>query len=158
MNLATRFRFLLLAALSVLLAGLAWGAAGTPATASKTPTVARKARSHRSHAHKAAMPKAKSETKSAGMRIYLDPESGQFTSAPVNDETALMKDLDPLNDSDVGLQQVQLPDGSWMLDHKGRFAENAVIFVDPAGNKSFRCVKSRTELLEPIPNALREDR
>jgi hypothetical protein len=93
----------------------------------------------------------------AGLRIYLDPETGVL-GGPANG-AALANDIDPLNDSVEGLTEVRMPDGSYMLDMKGRFAEYAMIQTDANGKRVFRCVGSRKELLQPAPApAPREDR
>jgi len=94
-------------------------------------------------------------TGTAGLRIFLDPETGVL-GGPGN-SAALANDIDPLNDSVEGLTEVRMPDGSWMLDMKGRFAEYAVVQKDANGTLVFRCVGSRKELLQPLP-APREDR
>ena len=97
----------------------------------------------------AAQPVAKSELAmphpmpvgSAGLRAYMDPETGSMTTVqPVGMEPV---EIDPNNDSDVGLQQVQLPAGRGvMIDLQGRYQEYMVVRLDACGHRVFNCEKN----------------
>jgi hypothetical protein len=98
---------------------------------------------------KVAAPVAKSELAtpapqpvgSAGLRAYVDPETGSMTTVrPVGMEPVA---IDPNNDSDVGLQQVQLPAGRGvMIDLQGRYQEYMVVRLDASGHRVFSCEKN----------------
>jgi hypothetical protein len=75
----------------------------------------------------------------AGMRIYLDPETGTFGPPPAGAEP--VGGINPLNDSDAGLVQVRLPDGSYMVDLEGRFQEYYVVQMTPSGKRVVKCVQ-----------------
>ena len=170
----TTFRWFLLTATLLLTIAVVWSASSAP-TRRKAPStvttsalvsrpaakqVATKPATHAIAAKRAA-PKATASSVApvaagtAGLKIYLDPETGQL-GGPGNG-AALANDIDPLNDSVDGLVEVRMPDGSYMLDMKGRFAEYAVIQTDASGKRVFRCVRSRAELMKPVP-ATTEDR
>jgi len=72
-----------------------------------------------------------------GMKIYLDPETGDVTSTPT-DEAVTQLDPDMANllrhDSE-GLQQVALKNGGYFLDTDGRFGDVVVLRVDANGKK-----------------------
>jgi hypothetical protein len=75
----------------------------------------------------------------AGMRIYLDPETGTVGPPPAG--AAVPDGINPLNDTDAGLVQVRLPDGSYMVDLEGRFEEYYVVQTTPTGKRLVKCVQ-----------------
>lgn len=76
----------------------------------------------------------------SGMRIQLDAEGQQVPP------TAIESDL---NYSSVGLTEIQMPDGSVMVDLEGRFQEFEVIVRDPVtGKLSMRCVQDPAKALD----------
>jgi hypothetical protein len=79
----------------------------------------------------------------AGMWIYKDPETGTIGPRPAGAEPA--SSINPLNDSDAGLVQVQLPDGSYMVDLQGRFQDYYVLEMTPSGQRVVKCVQNPKE-------------
>jgi len=75
----------------------------------------------------------------AGMRIYMDPETGTIGPRPAG--MAVADGINPLNDTDAGLVQVRLPDGSYMIDLQGRFEEYYVVQMTPEGKRLVKCVQ-----------------
>ncbi len=148
MKFPATIRFLLPLALGTLVAATAWCAAASPAAPARatTTTTRKAARTAHRHARPAAAV-AKTAPGTAGLKIYLDPETGRLGAPPAGAQ-ALAQDIDPLNESDAGLVQVRMPDGHYMMDLKGRFAENVVVQIDPSGRRVMRCVRSRAELLQ----------
>lgn len=75
----------------------------------------------------------------AGMRIYLDPETGDVTSTPpANTVLQLDPDMENLlrHDSE-GLTQTTRPDGTVFLDTAGRYGDVVVLRVDENGKMTF---------------------
>jgi hypothetical protein len=89
----------------------------------------------------------------AGMRVYLDPESGQITSIPPAD-AVLPADL-PV---EAEMQQVRLPDGSYMLDSKNGPQDYLIMKLDANGKKVVECTQDPTKALQTPPAPQREDR
>src|SRR5262245_32880497 len=72
----------------------------------------------------------------AGMRAYLDPESGGvIVGVPIPGEEIAPEQAPPQ------LQEEVLPDGSVMMDLKGTGQEYMILQVDAAGERSVRCVQ-----------------
>ena len=75
----------------------------------------------------------------AGMRAFLDPESGTLGVPPAqplfaaSDKTAPSSSEQPV--------QIVLPDGSVMMDLKGTCQEYVVMQLDANGRLSTRCVQ-----------------
>jgi hypothetical protein len=72
----------------------------------------------------------------AGMRAYIDPETGLVTSVPppgAIQPTAEQPEVEPV--------QIRLPDGSYMLDMKGSNVEYMVIKRDADGKPVVECTK-----------------
>jgi len=72
----------------------------------------------------------------AGMRAYIDPETGLVTSVPppgAIQPTAENPEVEPV--------QIRLPDGSYMLDMKGSNVEYMVIKRDADGKPVVECTK-----------------
>ena len=99
---------------------------------------------------------AQSQVKAAaGMRIFLDPETGEI-GPPTAAATGLETEA---NSEDMtGLQQVQLPDGSYMVDLQGRFEESMVIQLDANGHRVVSCTRDVKKTLAHPPTPQREDR
>lgn len=79
-------------------------------------------------------------TPSAGMRAYIDPETGQL-GTPAS--------LPPLSIEEKALlepaqtpREVVLPDGSVMLELNGTGQEFTVMHLDAAGNRTVQCVQN----------------
>lgn len=62
---------------------------------------------------------------SPGLLYYRDPETGELGVPPAHVARAMQ--LDATNFSDAGLELVELPDGSKMIDLQGRFQMSSVI-------------------------------
>jgi len=90
-----------------------------------------------------------------GMRIHLDPETGTFGGPlpPLTEEAAL---LEP----EVQEEPVQtvLPDGSVMVDLKGRGQEYFILQLDANGQRVVRCVQDPKTALQPAPSVKPEER
>jgi hypothetical protein len=80
----------------------------------------------------------------AGLVAYIDPSTGGLTTTPTEEQRAAMRSALAalVNDSDEGLVEVTLPDGSVMLDLQGRFQEALAVLVAPDGTRHYECVSS----------------
>jgi len=78
-----------------------------------------------------AQPRAAGE---AGMRAYIDPETGTL-GGPVADDGASV-----IIDSGAGLVEERLPNGAVKIDLQGQFQEYAVMQLDANGHPVMRCV------------------
>lgn len=80
----------------------------------------------------------------AGLVAYIDPATGGLTATPTEEQRAAMRAALAalVNDSDEGLVEVTLPDGSVMLDLRGRFQEALVVLMAPDGTRRYECVSS----------------
>jgi hypothetical protein len=78
----------------------------------------------------------------AGMRLYVDPDTKQIIDSPVAQPTADgIESLQSLfNTSHVGLVEVEGPvGGGKMVDLKGRFQHAYTAAIDASGNLSAGC-------------------
>lgn len=92
-------------------------------------------------AESAPTPSAAKAQGEAGMRAYVDPQSGQLVSEPVTDEQkrqATAVDSAFSQDSS-DLEVVHLPDGSTMMDLQGRFQQATVASVQSDGRLTTYC-------------------
>ena len=80
----------------------------------------------------------------AGLVAYIDPATGGLTATPTEEQRAAMRAALAalVNDSDQGLVEVTLPDGSVMLDLQGRYQEALAVLVAPDGTRRYECVSS----------------
>ena len=81
---------------------------------------------------------------SAGMVVGIDPETGKLGLPSKADRAALERaaNLSPaLDRSEAGLVVVHKPDGSRMIDLKGRFQNYMVVRLTPDGRKTESCVE-----------------
>lgn len=76
----------------------------------------------------------------AGMRAYIDPETGKLGAPPT--EGAGLPGSDVIIDSGLGLVQQVLPNGSVMVDLKGQFQDYAIMEIDASGHRVVRCVQN----------------
>jgi hypothetical protein len=91
----------------------------------------------------------------AGMRVYLDPESGTIGGVPPAgvEEVAVQPGLEEQPVETV------LPDGSVMLDLKGHGQEYFIMQLDANGNRVTRCVQEDPKAaLKTVPTPKPEDR
>ncbi len=73
----------------------------------------------------------------AGMRAYIDPETGTL-GGPVTD--AGLGGSNVIIDSGEGLVEERLPNGAVKIDLQGQFQEYAVMQLDANGHPVMRCV------------------
>jgi hypothetical protein len=76
-----------------------------------------------------------------GMRVYLDPETGEFIPRPIDaTQPDVAKDItDPMNTSSEGLIIEPAPGGGVMIDLRGRFRNMATATIDSEGNMVVPC-------------------
>jgi hypothetical protein len=78
---------------------------------------------------------------SAGMVVALDPETGTFGPPNAEQAKALEEQMKAsLNQSDVGLEFVNHPDGSTSVDLQGRFQSMSIAQIGPDGRVHTTCV------------------
>src|SRR5262249_36316722 len=82
---------------------------------------------------RAAIPSAKNNPTEAGMRAYLDPETGTI-GPPANPQSAIAG----TQDDGPTLHEVVLPDGSVMVDLQGTLQDYLIVNVDPKGHRIMR--------------------
>jgi hypothetical protein len=78
----------------------------------------------------------------SGMVVVVDPETKQLRAPVGREAEALLGAIPAMNQSDAGLKQVRLPDGSFMMDLQGRFQEYAFVTVGPDGKLRAACGSS----------------
>lgn len=80
----------------------------------------------------------------AGLVAYIDPATGGLTSTPTEEQRAALRAALAalVNESDAGLSEVMLPDGTVVMDLQGRFQEAVVVQVAPDGTRHLACVGS----------------
>lgn len=80
----------------------------------------------------------------AGLVAYIDPATGGLTATPTEEQRAAMRTALAalVNDSDEGLVEVTLPDGSVVMDLQGRFQEAVVVQVASDGTQHMQCIGS----------------
>jgi hypothetical protein len=81
--------------------------------------------------------------KSSGLKVYIDPETGEFLDSPPEkmpaeiqrtDEEAISTSIEELEQ-----REVDLPGGGVMMDLKGRFHQYQTATKDADGNITIRC-------------------
>lgn len=90
---------------------------------------------------KVSEPSAAAGTAEAGLRVYVDPQSGELVSQPVTAEQrhqAATADS-MFNEDTSDLVPVQMADGSIMVDLKGRFQQATVATVQADGSIRTYC-------------------
>ncbi len=78
----------------------------------------------------------------SGMVVVVDPETKQLRAPQGREAEALLGAIPALNQSDAGLVQVRLPDGSYMIDLQGRYQEYAFVTVGSDGKLRAACGSS----------------
>ncbi len=87
----------------------------------------------------------------AGLRVYKDPQTGEFTDPPPADATTIAPVGRALNRSHEGLvaePNTAVPGGGVRLDLQGRFRSHFIATKDADGKVSLRCVPEH-ELPKP---------
>lgn len=94
----------------------------------------------------------------AGMRAYIDPETGTLGGPgplpPPSDEAVKALGPETLEEP----VETVLPDGSVMLDLKGRGQEYSIMQLDADGQRVVRCVENPNTALQTPPKVEREER
>lgn len=77
----------------------------------------------------------------AGMRVYVDPQTGELVSSPVTAEQRQQASAADaaFNQDNTDLVPVRMPDGSIMVDLQGRFQQATVATVQPDGSIRTYC-------------------
>lgn len=84
----------------------------------------------------------------AGLRVHLDPETGDVVESPEADAVFV---LDPELENAISKDYSDLPtivhaDGSASIDLQGRGQEASLVSIDANGNKKIVCVSHASEL------------
>lgn len=89
---------------------------------------------------------------SSGMKVYRDPETGEFLDSPPERLPAEIKRAEEqaISTSHEGLEQrkVDKPGGGVMMDLKGRFRHYQTATKDADGNITIRCTPNEPVLTE----------
>ena len=90
----------------------------------------------------------KSTPTEAGMRAYLDPETGTFTSLP--EGAAIGPDGLP-GDVAVVLVEQPLPGRGFTIDLQGSLEDYSVLHIDAQGRRHMNCTKDPRTALKRVP-------
>lgn len=148
------------APLLLLVAGAAWGEQGPGSRPGAAEALCREtstapAEERDEPAASAPTAAARSLPGAAGMRVYVDPESGQL----IGPDRLPPQALSPLEQAMLrrdaeGLTEQSLPNGAVVVDLGGRFRNLAVATVDAEGRaRTTHCVTSA----EAAPSRLEEE-
>jgi hypothetical protein len=75
-----------------------------------------------------------------GLRVFIDPETGQFRTPTPKELAAIAEDARASkNKSSEGLEVEYRSDGSKHVDLQGRFMHSFRVTVNPDGSKSYSC-------------------
>jgi len=74
-----------------------------------------------------------------GMRIHIDPVTGELLDHPPQPGTKFPLETDALNTSTVGLVEEDSPVSGKMVNLQGRFQHNYTATVDAAGSLNANC-------------------
>lgn len=90
---------------------------------------------------KAAEAPAASSAAESGLRVYVDPQSGELVSQPVTEEQRQQAAATEaaFNQDNSDLVSVRMPDGSVMVDLQGRFQQATVATVQADGSIRTYC-------------------
>lgn len=86
----------------------------------------------------------------SGMVVVVDPETKQLRAPQGREAEALLGAIPALNQSDAGLVQVRLPDGSYMIDLQGRYQEYAFVTVGADGKLQHGCAASPEDVARAL--------
>ncbi len=77
----------------------------------------------------------------SGMRLYVDPKTGEFLEAPPEGAEVQMSQeaMEPFSTSPVGLFQEDAPGGGKMVNLRGRFRQAFTAAIDESGAVVFDC-------------------
>jgi len=152
---------LIIAAFSVVMAGIAWGADPAPrARSQQVRTRAAKSIAHKKTARKATHVQKSVQIVSGqeGMRIFRDPETGEI--GPPSAENLRRLAAESGSPQDLNLHQYPLPNGGWAADmDASQNLESVVMQIDKNGKRVVRCVKDEKAAHQhPVQAPVREDR
>ncbi len=91
-----------------------------------------------------------------GLKVYLDPETGELTSTPTREQIEALTLRDPLARSFEGLRTFALRDGGEGVYLQGRFRSATVVRALPGGGFETHCSEDPaavTPLLQPAAAA-----
>ena len=128
------------------------GSAPAAAPAAVATPVARlaSARPHVARHHVTSAPPATHQPMDAGMRIFIDPETGTI-GGPTQAQLEEMAADAALNQSTDGLVQVTMPDGSVMMNLEGRFQDYYMVKLDAKGRRHVVCGRDQRAQFQPTP-------
>lgn len=77
----------------------------------------------------------------SGMRLYIDPKTGELLEAPPQGAEVQMSQeaMEPFSTSPVGLVQENAPGGGKMVNLRGRFQQAFTAAIDESGAVVFDC-------------------
>jgi hypothetical protein len=77
----------------------------------------------------------------SGMRLYVDPNTGEFLEAPPEGVQVQMsqEEMAPFSTSESGLFEEDAPGGGKMVNLRGRFQEAFTARVDQSGAVTYEC-------------------
>ena len=77
----------------------------------------------------------------AGMRLYVDPDTGEFVETPSEAAPVEMAqdEMGQFSTSTAGLFEEEAPGGGIMVNLQGRFQQAYVAVIDESGNLSAGC-------------------
>ncbi len=78
--------------------------------------------------------------RAAGMRVYKDPQTGEFTTPPLPATAPAERALNRSHEGLVATPNTAVPNGGVKLDLQGRFRSYSIATKDADGNISVRCV------------------
>ncbi len=84
----------------------------------------------------------------AGMRAYRDPETGLIGGMPPAGQESVVGGNSAAAPE---LQQIQLPDGSWMVDLQGTNEDYVIVRLDANGKPVLDCTKDAHQALQSAP-------
>jgi hypothetical protein len=93
----------------------------------------------------------------AGMRVYLDPETGTLSPVPTTVEDAVVAQPEALAEP----VKTVLPDGSIMMELNGHNQEYFTVELGPDGKPVAKCSQNhdhKTDVTTPAPAAKPEER
>jgi hypothetical protein len=93
------------------------------------------------------LPSAEPQPFVSGLRAFIDPETGLLTSSI----GLLQAPVDLVAEPDYSaLPQIQLSDGSFMIDTRGIMMEDVVVHLDALGQRSFACTRDPHAPAAPV--------
>lgn len=82
---------------------------------------------------------APAPTRAAGIRVYKDPQTGEFVDPPLPATAPVERTLNRSHEGLVETPNTAVPNGGVKLDLQGRFRSHSIATKDADGNISVRC-------------------